>query len=367
MLEIGRNASACGAFTIGLRSVFAAIQPKYCPLEFPLTQAFAVLKKAQLVESFPQGLALKVSDFHFDLPEELIAHYPAKDRSASRLLHLNSQSGQLDHGVFPDLLNYLRPGDLLIFNNTRVMAARLYGHKPSGGKVELLVERVIDGQLALAMLKSSKPARPGLQFELDTGILVEVVERREALYLIRLVDECDWNAVFERIGHMPLPPYIKRDDEKVDEDRYQTVYSEKLGAVAAPTAGLHFDQAMMSQLKERSIDIGFVTLHVGLGTFLPVRVDSLEEHIMHSEWMELTADLVEKINLTRRQGGRVIAVGTTSVRCLESAAKSGALQAYCGETDIFIYPGYQFQVVDALLTNFHLSQSTLIMLVAAFA
>jgi len=310
---------------------------------------------------------LKVSDFHFDLPEELIAHYPATDRSASRLLHLNSQSGQLDHGAFPDLLNYLRQGDLLIFNNTRVMAARLYGHKASGGKVELLVERVLEDGLALAMLKSSKPARAGLRFELDDGIQVEVVERRDALYLIRLVDGCDWNSVFERIGHMPLPPYIKRDDETVDEERYQTVYGEKLGAVAAPTAGLHFDEGVMAELKARSIDTGFVTLHVGLGTFLPVRVDSLEDHVMHSEWMELSTELVEKINRTKAQGGRVIAVGTTSVRCLESAARNGQLEAYRGETDIFIYPGYEFQVVDALLTNFHLSQSTLIMLVAAFA
>lgn len=310
---------------------------------------------------------MKVSDFDFNLPQDLIARFPAAQRSASRLLCLDRRSGQVEHRQFPDLLSLLQPNDLLIFNNTKVMAARLLGRKASGGKVELLVERVLEQGQALAMIKASKSPKPGTDIVLENGCQLLVAERQGELYRVQLQGPVSWFDVFEQVGRMPIPPYMERQDEDLDRSRYQTIYADREGAVAAPTAGLHFDDQIMQELQSRGIGIGFVTLHVGLGTFLPMRVDEVQSHTMHSEWMELSEDLAQRINRTKSNGGRVIAVGTTSVRSLETAARQGRVAAYCGETDIFIYPGYEFQLVDAMLTNFHLPKSTLIMLVSAFS
>lgn len=305
--------------------------------------------------------------FKFDLPEELIASQPTAERSASRLLALDKRSGAVEHRQFGDLLRYLRPGDLLVFNNTRVIPARLWGEKASGGKVEVLVERVTGEHSALAHIRASKSPKPGSQLHFAGGYSAEMVARHDALFELRF--NAPLLALLDEIGHMPLPPYIERDDTAQDRERYQTVYAERPGAVAAPTAGLHFDQPILARLAAAGVESAFVTLHVGAGTFQPVRVDEIIDHKMHSEWLEVSAAVVEKIAATRAAGGRIIAVGTTSVRSLESAAwkNNGKLAAYSGETDIFIYPGYRFNVIDGLLTNFHLPESTLIMLVSALA
>ncbi len=320
---------------------------------------------------------LKRQDFYFDLPETLIAQYPPKHRTDSRLLVVQPQVDgvQLQDVQFPQILDFLQPNDLMVFNNTRVIPARLFGQKATGGKVELLIERVLDERRVLSHIRASNAPKAGARLQISEAFEVEVLGRDGALFELQLVPPQDETilSLIERHGHMPLPPYIERQDEQADQERYQTVYGEKPGAVAAPTAGLHFDEALLEQIQAKGVEIGFVTLHVGAGTFKPVQVEEIAEHRMHSEAIEVSDELVAKIAETRAKGGRVVAVGTTSVRCLESAAgfsetdQGKPLQAYSGETDIFITPGYQFQVVDLLLTNFHLPESTLIMLVSAFA
>lgn len=311
---------------------------------------------------------MKTSDFNFDLPDELIARYPQAVRSSSRLLKLDGMTSELTHGQFTDLLDLVDAGDLLVFNNTRVIPARLFGQKESGGKLEALIERVIDDQEALSHIKCSRAPKPGTSIILE-GTKVEVVGREGALFHLKFhVDNLvNW---LEEVGHMPLPPYMDREDELSDRERYQTVYNEKPGAVAAPTAGLHFDDELLQALKDKGANLAFVTLHVGAGTFQPVKVDDVNEHVMHSEYLEVDQAVCDAVNATRAAGKRVIAIGTTTVRSLESAAQKSdgdELQPYSGETEIFIYPGYQFKSVDALVTNFHLPESTLIMLVSAFA
>ncbi|NIB43934.1 tRNA preQ1(34) S-adenosylmethionine ribosyltransferase-isomerase QueA [Pseudomaricurvus alkylphenolicus] len=312
---------------------------------------------------------MRRQDFYYDLPDELIARQPAKERRGSRLLRLDGDTGAIQHGQFPDLLNWLQPGDLMVFNNTRVIPARVFGHKGSGGKVEVLVERVLDSHRVLAHTKASKAPRVGTDIVLQDGTPLIVINRHDALFELAFPKDQPVLEVLERIGHMPLPPYIDREDAAEDRERYQTVYSDssKAGAVAAPTAGLHFDEELLEQLRAKGVDTAFVTLHVGAGTFQPVRVDNIHEHQMHSEIMELDAQVCDQVRRAKENGGRVIAVGTTSVRCLETAAQGGELKPYQGETNIFIYPSYQYQVVDALVTNFHLPESTLLMLVSAFA
>lgn len=312
---------------------------------------------------------MRRQDFFYQLPDELIARHPAPERRGSRLLRLDGESGSIQHGQFPDLINWLKPGDLMVFNNTRVIPARVFGQKPTGGQVEVLVERVIDGHRVLAHTRASKSPKVGTAIILEDGTELIVVARHEALFELKFPADQPVLEVLERIGHMPLPPYIDRGDVGDDRERYQTVYSDqsKKGAVAAPTAGLHFDDQLLEQLKSKGVRMAFVTLHVGAGTFQPVRVDNIKEHQMHSEIMELDAEVCDLVKETKAAGGRVIAVGTTSVRCLETAAQNGELSPYQGETNIFIYPSYQYQVVDALVTNFHLPESTLLMLVSAFA
>ena len=308
---------------------------------------------------------MRRQDFHFDLPPELIAQQPAPERPASRLLHLERASGAWHDRQFRELPNLLRAGDLLVLNDTRVIPARLWGRKETGGRVEVLVERPLDERAALAHVRASKAPKPGSRLVFAQGVTAEVTGREADLF--RLEFDRPLMAVLEAQGHMPLPPYIEREDAALDAERYQTVYARHPGAVAAPTAGLHFDEALLAELAERGIEQARVTLHVGAGTFQPVRVDDIAQHRMHSEWLRVTADVVAAVQRTRARGGRVVAVGTTVVRSLETAALDGSLQAYEGETDIFITPGFRFRVVDALITNFHLPESTLLMLVCAFA
>ncbi|MCP3130394.1 tRNA preQ1(34) S-adenosylmethionine ribosyltransferase-isomerase QueA [Shewanella sp. KJ2020] len=312
---------------------------------------------------------MRVADFSFDLPDELIARYPMAQRNASRLLTLDGNTGALADKQFTDLLGMINPGDLMVFNNTRVIPARLFGQKASGGKLEILVERMLDDKRILAHVRSSKSPKVDSLILLDGGYQMKMLARHDTLFELELLSELTILEVLEAVGHMPLPPYIDRPDEDADKERYQTVYNQNPGAVAAPTAGLHFDDAMLEALKAKGVNIAFVTLHVGAGTFQPVRVDTILEHKMHSEWANVPQDVVDLIAKTKAVGKRVVAVGTTSVRSLESAARAsqGELKAFSGDTDIFIYPGYQFQVVDAMVTNFHLPESTLIMLVSAFA
>lgn len=310
-----------------------------------------------------------VKEFSFELPEQLIASEPQAERSASRLLVMDRQTGDLQHHIFKDILQLLNPGDLLVFNNTRVIPARLFGEKSSGGKVEVLVERLLAGQRFLAHIRASKAPKPGTELLLENSARVIMQQRHDTLFELELLGDEPVLAMLERLGHMPLPPYIARPDTEEDKARYQTVYNEKPGAVAAPTAGLHFDQPLLDQLKAKGIEFGFVTLHVGAGTFQPVRVDSVLEHKMHAEYIEVEQAVVDAIAACKARGNKVVAVGTTSVRSLESAAQQhgGVLKPYHGDTQIFIYPGYEFQVIDALITNFHLPESTLIMLVSAFS
>lgn len=309
---------------------------------------------------------MKRQDFYFDLPDNLIAQQPAAERRASRLLVLDAQ-GICHDQQFVDLLDFIQPHDLLVFNNTRVIPARLFGEKTSGGKVELLIERILDQHRAICHIRANKSPKAGAVLKIEHAFEVEVLGRQGALFEVRFESSKTALEWLETYGHMPLPPYIERADQQDDKERYQTVYGTRPGAVAAPTAGLHFDQAMLDAVQHKGASLGFVTLHVGAGTFKPVQVDNIAEHVMHSEWLEVTPGLVEQVEQARAKGGRVIAVGTTSVRCLESASQQGKLQAYTGETDIFITPGYEFKQVDVLLTNFHLPESTLIMLVSALA
>ncbi|RRW46680.1 tRNA preQ1(34) S-adenosylmethionine ribosyltransferase-isomerase QueA [Pseudomonas luteola] len=308
---------------------------------------------------------MQVSDFYFELPESLIARHPLSERRASRLLVLDGPSGAINHQQFSDLLDYLRPEDLMIFNDTRVIPARLFGQKASGGKLEILVERVLDEFRVLAHVRSSKSPKPGAVIHVEGGGEAEMLARHDALFELRFAEPV--LGLLERVGHMPLPPYIDRPDDEEDRERYQTVYARNAGAVAAPTAGLHFDEAMLQAIREKGIETEFVTLHVGAGTFQPVRVDRIEDHHMHREWLQVSQAVVDAVERCKGRGGRVIAVGTTSVRSLESAARVGQLKAFSGDTDIFLYPGKPFHVVDALVTNFHLPESTLLMLVSAFA
>ncbi|MNH03298.1 S-adenosylmethionine:tRNA ribosyltransferase-isomerase [compost metagenome] len=315
---------------------------------------------------------MRVADFSFELPESLIAHYPQPERSGCRLLQLDGPSGELKHGVFTDLLDNLEAGDLLVFNNTRVIPARMFGRKVSGGKIEVLVERVLDDHRVLAHVRASKAPKPGTDLLLgdDESIAATMVARHDTLFELRFNDERDVFTILNAVGHMPLPPYIDRPDEDADRELYQTVYSEKPGAVAAPTAGLHFDEPLLAALREKGIEMAFVTLHVGAGTFQPVRVETIEEHVMHAEYAEVPQEVVDAVLACKARGKRVVAVGTTSVRSLESAAnasKDALIAPFFDDTSIFIFPGYHYQVVDALVTNFHLPESTLIMLVSAFA
>ncbi len=309
---------------------------------------------------------MRRTDFHFELPDELIAQYPMPVRSASRLLTLEGASGVVADRAFSDLPQLLRPGDLLVFNDTKVIPARLFGRKASGGKVEVLVERIVDGNRALAHVRASKSPKPGSQLLLGAAdIVVTVLGREEALFELGFPGAV--LPILEAHGHIPLPPYIEREAGGEDSDRYQTVYARNAGAVAAPTAGLHFDQALLAQLNAMGVETAYVTLHVGAGTFQPVRADDIREHHMHSEYLEVPPETIQRVAATRARGGRVVAVGTTVVRSLESAAREGELRPFAGETNIFIYPGYRFRVIDALVTNFHLPESTLLMLVCAFA
>ena len=308
---------------------------------------------------------MRLSDFNFELPEKLIALYPLKERTASRMLCLDGNSGSVIHSQFTDLAQRINPGDLLVFNNTLVMQARLFGTKISGGKVEILIERLLPDNQALAQIRASKAPKTASIISLEDNTKLKIIGRKENLFVIEA--DNDLLQVMEAIGHIPLPPYINRPDDISDHQRYQTVYGEHKGAVAAPTAGLHFSESMIEKLEKQGVETAFVTLHVGAGTFQPVRVDDIEQHHMHSEYYEVTKQLIEQVIQTKQRGGKIIAVGTTSVRCLESAASSGQLEAYAGETNIFIYPGYEFKVVDSMITNFHLPESTLIMLVSAFA
>jgi S-adenosylmethionine:tRNA ribosyltransferase-isomerase len=307
------------------------------------------------------------SDFHFDLPAELIAQYPLPERRDSRLLQLDGPSGRTSDRRFAELPQLLQPGDLLVFNDTRVIPARFHGKKRgSGGKVELLIERLLDPHRALAHVKASKSPPPGTFIELGDGAELEVLSRRDALFEVRS-GSAELMDLMRSHGHIPLPPYIARGDEAEDLERYQTVYAKRPGAVAAPTAGLHFDQAMLDQLESQGVASAHVTLHVGAGTFQPVRVDDLDTHVMHSEYLEVDQRVCDQVARVRAGGGRVVAVGTTSVRSLETAAASGELRPYRGETRLFIRPGYRFHCVDAMVTNFHLPESTLLMLVSAFS
>ncbi len=308
---------------------------------------------------------MQVSDFSFQLPDSLIARHPLAERRASRLLVLDGATGRLEHRGFAELLDYLAPGDLMVFNDTRVIPARLFGQKETGGKLEVLIERVLDGRRVLAHIRASKSPKAGTKIHIEGGGEALMLARHDALFELEFGE--DVLPLLDRVGHMPLPPYIDRPDETADRERYQTVYAQRAGAVAAPTAGLHFDAQLLAALKEKDVRSAFVTLHVGAGTFQPVRVERIEEHHMHSEWLEVGQDVVDAVAACRERGGRVIAVGTTSVRSLESAARDGTLKVFSGDTDIFIYPGRPFHVVDALVTNFHLPESTLLMLVSAFA
>ncbi|MGI2179717.1 tRNA preQ1(34) S-adenosylmethionine ribosyltransferase-isomerase QueA [Shewanella frigidimarina] len=313
---------------------------------------------------------MRVADFSFDLPDELIARYPTAQRNASRLLTLSGENSELADKKFTDLFNLINPGDLMVFNNTRVIPARLFGQKSTGGKLEILVERMLDDKRILAHVRSSKSPKVDTLIDLDGGYQMKMLARHDALFELELQSDKTILEVLEDVGHMPLPPYIDRPDEDTDKERYQTVYNQTPGAVAAPTAGLHFDDAMLADLKAKGVNIAFVTLHVGAGTFQPVRVDNVLEHKMHSEWANVSQEVVDLIAQTKAAGNRVVAVGTTSVRSLESAARASGdspLEAFSGDTDIFIYPGFQFKVVDAMVTNFHLPESTLIMLLSAFA
>ncbi|MDX1519270.1 MAG: tRNA preQ1(34) S-adenosylmethionine ribosyltransferase-isomerase QueA [Gammaproteobacteria bacterium] len=310
---------------------------------------------------------MKIDQFDYDLPEDLIAQYPCANRGDSRLLCLDCARESISDHHFPDIRRFMKPGDTLVLNDTRVIPARMYGQKESGGQVEILLERILPESGFLAQIKASKSPKPGTRLLIDGVPLLEVMDREGDFFRLRLTGQQDLQGLLKAHGHVPLPPYIARDDVALDEERYQTVYASQPGAVAAPTAGLHFTGELLQQLAKDGIKTVKVTLHVGAGTFQPVRVENIEEHAMHREYYVVSEAVVDAIRDTKSAGGRVIAVGTTSLRSLESAAISGELRPASGETDLFIYPGFEFRVVDALVTNFHLPRSTLLMLVSAFA
>lgn len=312
---------------------------------------------------------MTTKDFYYDLPPELIAQRPLEDRTSSRLLAMNRESGEISHGHFRDIIDYLNPGDCLVMNNTRVIPARLYGVKEdTGGKIEFLLLKRIDINTWNVILKPGKRGRVGARFVFGDGLLRgEIIEvKPDGNRIVRFEYEGVWEELLDRLGEMPLPPYIKEKLE--DRERYQTVYSKIDGSAAAPTAGLHFTNELIDQIRAKSVETAYLTLHVGLGTFRPVSVENVEEHVMHTEHYEVTEEAADIINKTRERGGRIIAVGTTSVRTLETvAAEDGTISACMGDTSIFIYPGYRFKATDAIITNFHLPESTLLMLVSAFA
>ncbi len=310
---------------------------------------------------------MHISDFDFELPDELIAQHPPLERGSSRLLA--ALPGEpLQDAAFGDLLQWVMPGDVLVFNNTKVMKARLFGQKASGGRIEALVERVLDEHTALAHIRSSKSPKPGTELVFEGDIRATMLAREGELFCLRFAGEQNVYEILAQNGHLPLPPYIERAAGEDDDSRYQTVYAKHQGAVAAPTAGLHFTDALLASLRAAGVEMAEVTLHVGAGTFQPVRVDNIAEHKMHSEWFDVPEETVAQIEAAKARGNRVWAVGTTSMRALESAARaSGRLKAGRGDTDIFITPGYRFNVVDCLITNFHLPKSTLLMLVSAFS
>ena len=309
---------------------------------------------------------MKVSDFSFDLPKQLIAKHPAARRSGSRLLHLDVLTGEVEHLQFTDLPGLLNPDDLMVFNNTRVIPARFFGEKETGGKLELLLERIVTEREAMAQIRVSKPPKPGSTICLEGGASITVIGKEGSFYRVRFPAP-GVSEIAAQSGHTPLPPYLERTDETSDESRYQTVYAQHDGAVAAPTAGLHFDEEVLADIAAKKIRKTEVTLHVGAGTFQPVRTENVEEHKMHREYLEVSRPVCEAVEECRKRQGRVVAVGTTSVRSLESASSGGSILPFKGDTEIFIYPGYEFRSVDAMVTNFHLSGSTLLMLVSAFA
>jgi S-adenosylmethionine:tRNA ribosyltransferase-isomerase len=309
---------------------------------------------------------LKRSDFHYELPAELIAQRPLPRRSDSRLLHLERSGSDRADRMFRDLPGLLQRGDLLVFNDTRVIPARLFGRKDTGGRVEIMLERLLSDEEILAQLRVSKPPRKGGVIRLEDGTRLEVVERGGAFFRLR-VEGGGMARKLDELGHVPLPPYIRRGDDADDRSRYQTVYAARPGAVAAPTAGLHFDADLLGELDRRGVRRAAVTLHVGAGTFQPVRCEDIRDHRMHAEWLEVSPEVCDAVRTTRAEGGRVVAVGTTAVRSLETAAGGGRIEPFCGESRLFIYPGYDFRVVDGLVTNFHLPESTLLMLVCALA
>ena len=323
---------------------------------------------------------MQLHDFTYTLPEELIALHPPAERGSSRLLCLDATTGAIAHRQFQDLLGFLRSDDLLVFNDTRVIPARLFGRKQSGGAVEILIERVIEDNRVVCQLRASKSPKPGQTIvfrpkhaDASAAIMqmeqlqAQVLGREAEFFVLQFPQSLDLQAALAAYGHIPLPPYIKREDQQEDEARYQTVYARHAGAVAAPTAGLHFDEVMLQAIRNKGIECAFLTLHVGAGTFQPVRVDDIHNHKMHAERIVVSEQVCAQVNACKQRGGRVIAVGTTSVRSLESAAVNRTLRPFTGETDIFIYPGFEFQIVDAMVTNFHLPESTLLMLVSAFA
>ena len=307
---------------------------------------------------------MRRADFHYELPEELIAQQPLAERSASRLLSLDGTTGALSDRQFRELPQFVTPGDLLVFNDTRVIPARLFALKESGGKVELLLERPLAAAGALVHARASKPLRPAMQLQ-SRGGTIHIVEKRGDLWVVELPEPA--LAFFERYGQMPLPPYIRREPDAADITRYQSLFARKRGAVAAPTASLHFDETLLAALDARGVQRTFITLHVGAGTFQPVRADAVGAHVMHAEFVEVSAAACETIAAAKARGARVIAVGTTVVRALESAAGGGPLASFVGDSSLFIVPGFRFRVVDAMVTNFHLPESTLLMLVSAFA
>ncbi len=310
---------------------------------------------------------MNLTDFDYDIPNELIAKYPTAERSQSRLLVVDRQTGQLAHQHFYDIGEFLQAGDLLVLNDTKVFPARLYGQKTTGGRIEVLIERILDDKHVLVHLRASKAPRVGSSFILEECLKATMIARREDLFVLELHTDQPILEVLHFIARIPLPPYFEREDELIDRERYQTVYANEEGSVAAPTAGLHFDEALLEKLQAQGVNTARVTLHVGAGTFQPVRCENITEHVMHEEYINVSEAICEQVQQTKQQGGRVIAVGTTSVRCLETAARSGKIQPYQGDTNLFIYPGYQFNCVDGIITNFHLPQSSLLMLVSAFA
>lgn len=310
---------------------------------------------------------MRLSDFDYVLPPELIARYPLPERGASKLLCLDGNSGESSHLQFTDLLSLLNPNDLLVFNDTRVIPARLRGSKETGGKIEVLVERILDQHRVLAHVRASKSPKPQTILLFENNIRFEMLGREDDLFELRCLDSRPVLTVIEEIGEIPLPPYFQREAEESDKERYQTIYAKHKGSVAAPTAGLHFDPSLFDKLKQKGVGFAYLTLHVGAGTFAPVRVDNIQDHKMHPEYIEVSPEICEQIKKTKAAGGRVIAVGTTSARSLETASRSGEVLPFSGKTDIFIYPGFKFNCVDALVTNFHLPGSTLLMLISAFS